>query len=84
MLKTIQTPYLEIAFEENGSPSSYPIILVHEFPDDVRIWDSVVRELLPASSRKQQMELEYDEALVYEAQIIAAIKQLGYEATPVV
>ncbi|MCJ7532866.1 MAG: hypothetical protein MUO64_17820 [Anaerolineales bacterium] len=67
MLKTIQTPYLEIAYEENGSPSSYPIILVHGFPDDVRTWDSVVRELLPANSRKQQMEVEYDEALVDKA-----------------
>ena len=80
MLKTIQTPYLEIAFEENGSPSSYPIILVHGFPDDVRTWDSVERELLPARSRKQKMEMEYDEALVDEAQIIAAVKKLGYEA----
>ena len=84
MLKTIQTPYLKIAYEKNGSPSSYPIILVHGFPDDVRTWDSVVRELLPASSRKQQMEMEYDEALVDKAQIIAAVKKLGYEAVPVV
>ena len=84
MLKTIQTPYLKIAYEKNGSPSSYPIILVHGFPDDVRIWDSVVRELLLASYRKQQMEVEYDKTLVDETQIIAAVKQLGYEATPVV
>ena len=73
MLKTIQTPYLEIAFEENGSPSSYPIILVHGFPDDVRTRDSVVRELLLASYRKLQMEVEYDETLVDETQIIAAV-----------
>jgi copper chaperone CopZ len=39
-----------------------------------------VRELLPASSRKQQMEVEYDEALVDKAQIIAAIKKQGYQA----
>jgi hypothetical protein len=32
-----------------------------------------VRELLPASSRKQQMEVEYDEGLVDETQIIAAV-----------
>jgi pimeloyl-ACP methyl ester carboxylesterase len=84
MLKTIQTPYLKIAYEENDSPSSYPIILVHGFPDDVRTWDSVERELLPASYRKLQMEVEYDETLGDETQIIAAVKQLGYEATPVV
>jgi len=34
-----------------------------------------------ASYRKQQMEVAYDEALVDETQIIAAIKKQGYEAT---
>jgi copper chaperone CopZ len=58
--------------------------LVHGFPDDVRTWDSIERELLPASYRKQQMEVSYDEALVDEAQIIAAVKKLGYEVAPVV
>ena len=67
MLKTIQTPYLKIVYEENGPRSSYPIIFVHGFPDDLRTRDSVVRELLPANSRKQQMEVEYDEALVDKA-----------------
>ena len=45
-----------------------------------------IEDLLPgiiqvtASYRKQQMEVAYDEALVDETQIIAAVKQLGYEA----
>jgi hypothetical protein len=46
----------------------------------VRIWDPVVRELLPASSRKQQMEMEFDETLGDETQIIAAVKKQGYQA----
>ena len=33
-----------------------------------------------ANSRKQQMEVEYDEALVDEAKIIAAVKKQGYKA----
>jgi copper chaperone CopZ len=46
-----------------------------------------IEDLLPgiiqvtASYRKQQMEVEYDEALVDEAQIIAAVKKQGYQAT---
>ena len=45
-----------------------------------------IEDLLPgiiqvtASFRKQQMEVAYDEALVDKTQIIAAVKQLGYEA----
>ena len=46
-----------------------------------------IEDLLPgiiqvtASYRKLQMEVEYDETLVDEAQIIVAIKKQGYEAT---
>ena len=35
-----------------------------------------------ASYRKQQMEVEYDEATITDKQIIAAVKQHGYEAIP--
>lgn len=34
-----------------------------------------------ASYRKQQMEVEYDEAVVTPQEIIAAVKQRGYEAS---
>ncbi len=36
-----------------------------------------------ASYQKARMEVEYDETKVNEAQIIAAVKQKGYEAEPV-
>lgn len=51
MLKTTQTPSLEIAYEENGSPAASAIILVHGFPDDVRTWEGVVPDLLQAGYR---------------------------------
>ena len=35
-----------------------------------------------ASYQKARMEVEYDETLVSETQIIAAVKQKGYEAIP--
>jgi copper chaperone CopZ len=36
-----------------------------------------------ASYQKAQMDVEYDETLVSEAQIIASVKQKGYEAIPI-
>lgn len=36
-----------------------------------------------ASYHKQQMEVEFDERQVTEAQIVAAAKELGYEAVAV-
>ena len=36
-----------------------------------------------ASYQKARMEVEYDETMVSEAQIIAAVKQKGYEAIPI-
>ncbi len=35
-----------------------------------------------ASYKKQQMEVEYDEATVSAAQIVAAIQRLGYTVAP--
>jgi copper chaperone CopZ len=35
-----------------------------------------------ASYQKARMEVEYDETKVSEAQIIAAVKEKGYEAVP--
>lgn len=37
---------------------------------------------ITASYRKQQMEVEYDEARVTDQQIIAAAKKHGYDAVP--
>jgi copper chaperone CopZ len=36
-----------------------------------------------ASYQKARVEVEYDETIVSEAQIIAGIKQKGYEAIPI-
>ena len=49
--RTIQTPVLELAYEENGSPQGFPIILLHGFPDDVRAYDQVVPPLVKAGYR---------------------------------
>lgn len=49
--KSVQTSYLEIAYEERGDPHAPPIILVHGFPDDVRTWDGVVDALVNAGYR---------------------------------
>jgi pimeloyl-ACP methyl ester carboxylesterase len=49
--RTIQTPVLELAYEENGSPQGFPIILLHGFPDDVRAYDQVSPPLVAAGYR---------------------------------
>ena len=43
--RVIQTPVLEIAFEESGDTQGFPIFLLHGFPDDVRAWDGVAAPL---------------------------------------
>ena len=48
-IQRVRTPALEIAFEESGSRSGVPVILLHGFPDDPRVYDGVVAGL--ASSR---------------------------------
>jgi pimeloyl-ACP methyl ester carboxylesterase len=40
--RTIATDALSIAYEEQGDPGGFPIILLHGFPDDVRAYDDVV------------------------------------------
>jgi pimeloyl-ACP methyl ester carboxylesterase len=47
--RTIQTPVLDIAYEESGT--GFPIILLHGFPDDVRAWDEVAPPLVKAGYR---------------------------------
>jgi pimeloyl-ACP methyl ester carboxylesterase len=51
MERTIQTPVLSIGFEESGSATGFPVILLHGFPDDVRAWDDVASSLARAGHR---------------------------------
>jgi pimeloyl-ACP methyl ester carboxylesterase len=51
MERTIQTPVLNIGFEESGSSTGFPVILLHGFPDDVRAWDEVALPLARAGHR---------------------------------
>ncbi len=49
--RTVRTPVLEIAYEAQGDPQGFPIILLHGFPDDVRAWDGVAAPLAAAGHR---------------------------------
>jgi len=49
--RMIQTPVLNIGYEDNGNPQGIPVILLHGFPDDVRAWDDVVPPLVKAGHR---------------------------------
>jgi pimeloyl-ACP methyl ester carboxylesterase len=43
--RAVETPVLNIGFEESGAAQGFPIILLHGFPDDVRAWDEVAAPL---------------------------------------
>jgi pimeloyl-ACP methyl ester carboxylesterase len=49
--RSIQTPVLDIGYEEHGSAQGFPIVLLHGFPDDVRAFDLVVPPLAKAGYR---------------------------------
>jgi pimeloyl-ACP methyl ester carboxylesterase len=49
--KSIETPILNIGYEESGDPQGFPIVLPHGFPDDVRAWDDVAPPLATAGHR---------------------------------
>jgi pimeloyl-ACP methyl ester carboxylesterase len=50
-MKSIDTPVLNIAYEESGNPEGFPVILLHGFPDDIHAWDDVAPPLAKAGHR---------------------------------
>jgi pimeloyl-ACP methyl ester carboxylesterase len=51
VLKRIRTKTLEIAYEESGPESGFPVLLMHGFPYDPRCFDEVVPPLVAAGHR---------------------------------
>jgi len=49
--RSVQTPVLDIAFEESGNPQGFPIVLLHGFPDDAHAFDKVAPPLAQAGHR---------------------------------
>ena len=50
-IRMVQTPVLDIGYEEHGDSGGFPILLLHGFPYDVRSWDGVVPPLAAAGYR---------------------------------
>lgn len=48
---TVCTPTLEIGYEAYGESTSFPLILLHGFPDDAHAWDTVAPPLAAAGYR---------------------------------
>ena len=40
--RVARTPLLDIAYEEHGPPGGVPVILLHGFPDDPRVYDGTI------------------------------------------
>ena len=51
MPQFIETPVLNIAYEETGDPSGWPVLLMHGFPYDVHAYDGVAPILANAGAR---------------------------------
>jgi pimeloyl-ACP methyl ester carboxylesterase len=51
VLKRVRTPVLEIAYEESGAADGTPVLLMHGFPYDPRVYDAVVPLLVAAGCR---------------------------------
>lgn len=49
--RSVQTPVLNVGFEESGDAQGFPVILLHGFPDDVRAYDEVAPPLTKAGYR---------------------------------
>ena len=50
-VRFVQTPMLNIGYEEHGDASGFPIILLHGFPYDIRSFDGVIAPLVEAGHR---------------------------------
>ena len=50
-VRFVQTPMLNIGYEEHGDASGFPIVLLHGFPYDIRSFDGVVPPLVEAGHR---------------------------------
>jgi len=49
--RTVRTSTVEIGYFEEGSPTGFPVILLHGFPDDAHAYDGVAPELARAGYR---------------------------------
>src|SRR5262245_33462364 len=44
-ITAVRTATLEVAYEEHGPAAGVPVVLLHGFPDDPRVYDGVVAAL---------------------------------------
>ncbi|WP_233237467.1 alpha/beta fold hydrolase [Bordetella sp. LUAb4] len=51
MLKTVTTPQLEIAYDEQGDPGGWPVVLLHGFPYDIHAYGDVTPRLTAQGAR---------------------------------
>ncbi len=49
--KSIQTPILDVGYQESGDPRGFPVVLLHGFPDDVHAYDEVAPPLARGGHR---------------------------------
>jgi pimeloyl-ACP methyl ester carboxylesterase len=50
-LRIIRTPVLDVAFEDRGPRTGFPVVMAHGWPDSVRTWDAITPRLHAAGFR---------------------------------
>lgn len=50
-IRSVETPILDIGYEESGNPQGFPVVLLHGFPDDAHAYDNVVPPVARAGYR---------------------------------
>lgn len=50
-VQMVETPVLNIGYEEHGPADGFPVVLLHGFPYDIRSWDGVAPSLGEAGYR---------------------------------
>lgn len=50
-IRTVETDFLEIAYEDSGPAEALPVVLLHGFPYDVRCYDAVAARVNEAGFR---------------------------------
>jgi pimeloyl-ACP methyl ester carboxylesterase len=51
VLRHVEAGVLRVAYEEHGAPDGVPVVLLHGFPYDVRVYDDVVPRLVRGGCR---------------------------------
>jgi pimeloyl-ACP methyl ester carboxylesterase len=84
MIARTTTEVLDIAYEDDGDPQGWPVLLSHGFPYDVRAFDDVVRTLTARGARVLRPYLRGYGATQFRSQSLMRSGQQGALASDLI